>query len=140
VDELVDSGLHVGRGLPRAQRVPLEMDGCLGNLRVGDRRVPLDGQLDLDLGQLVDAAVELVELPLDIAPHGVGHVEVLALDLKLHRRLPWRCFVRWDLSNPTAVAASYPRRSARANAIASTRRAPAARRAVPAVAAVAPVV
>ena len=90
VGELVDRGLHVAGGLARTQRAALEVDGCLGNLRLGDRRVPLDRELDLDLRQLVHAAVELLELPLDIAPHGVAHLEVLALDVKLHRRLPCR--------------------------------------------------
>ena len=91
VGELVDRGLHVARGLARAQRVALEVDGRLGDLRLGDAGVVLDRQLDLDLRQLVDATVELLELPLYVAPHGVAHLEVLALDVKLHRRLPCRC-------------------------------------------------
>src|SRR5262249_18340415 len=73
VDDLVDRGLHVGRGLSGAQCVSLEVNGRLGHLRVGNRRVPFDGELDLDLSQIVDAAVELVELPLDIAPHRIVH-------------------------------------------------------------------
>src|SRR5207245_5117779 len=106
VRQLVDRVLHVARGLAGSQRPALEMDGRLGDLRVGDRRVPLDRELDLDLGQLVDAAVELLELPLDVAPHGVAHLEVLALDVKLHRRLPCRsCAVR---SNPTREPSPWP--------------------------------
>ena len=37
--------------LARAQRAALEVDGRLGDLRVGDRRVLLDGELELDLGR-----------------------------------------------------------------------------------------
>src|SRR5690242_19740476 len=90
VRQLVDRGLHLACGLAGSQRPALEVDGRLGDLRVCNRRIPLDRELDLDLRQLVDAAVELLELPLDVAPHGVAHLEVLALDVKLHRRLPCR--------------------------------------------------
>ena len=110
VGELVDRGLHVAGGLARAQRAALEVDGRLGNLRLGDRRVPLDRELDLDLRQLVDAAVELLELPLDIAPDGVVHLEVLALDVKLHRRLPCRCLDDAEASSVFCRASAGSRR------------------------------
>jgi hypothetical protein len=65
-----------------------------------DRGIPLDRELDLHARELMDAPVELLELPLGIASDGVVHLEVLALDVKLHRRLPCRCLC--GASNPTA--------------------------------------
>ena len=48
VHELVDRRLDVRRGLARAQHRALRPDGRLGDVVVGDGRVLLDGELELD--------------------------------------------------------------------------------------------
>src|SRR5262249_51908758 len=105
VRELVDRRLHVPRGLTRAQRAALEMHGRLGDLRLRDRRVPLDRELDLDLCQLVHAAVELLNLSRSMARAGLLPPELPALGGRLHRPPPVRA--RALSSNPPRGAV-YP--------------------------------
>ena len=52
--QLVDRVQHLGRGLVGAQRDTLQVQGRLGDLPVGDRRVALLGELDLERRQLRD--------------------------------------------------------------------------------------
>ena len=64
---------------------PLRVDDRLGGVVVGDRRVVLARERQLDHGEIVDAAAELAELLLGVAPDGVVDVTVPGLDLDSHR-------------------------------------------------------
>ena len=60
--------LEVGGGLAGPQRGALQVERRLGDLAVRDRRVPLDQQLDLELGELRDLLGDLLEALLDVLP------------------------------------------------------------------------
>src|SRR4029079_9181020 len=47
----VDRGNHVGRRLGRPQGCPLEPQRCLDNLRIGNPRIAVLGELNLELGK-----------------------------------------------------------------------------------------
>src|SRR5436190_14465741 len=85
VGQLVDRRLHVRGGLARTQRRPLRPDGCLRHLICRDRRVLLDAQLELDLRQLVQLAVELAQLLFGIPADRIADLVILALHVKSHR-------------------------------------------------------
>ena len=84
VGQLVNRGLHVGRGLGDAKRRALRPDCQLRDLVVGDRRVLLDAKLELDLSQVVQLAAELAHLFLGVPANRVADLDVLALHLKSH--------------------------------------------------------
>src|SRR5581483_3957423 len=84
LDELVDRRLHVARRLAGAQRVALEPDRGLCNLVRGDGRIAFHCELDLDARGCMHVPLELRELALRVGPDRVAHLEVLALDVKLH--------------------------------------------------------
>src|SRR5437763_9004841 len=88
-DELVDRGFHVRRRLARAQGRPLGEDGRLGHLARRDRRVPLLGELDLDLCLLGELLAELGELSLGVLADRRRDLDVLPLHLKPHETPPW---------------------------------------------------
>jgi hypothetical protein len=102
---------------PSRRCSPLRVDDRLGDVVVRDRRVVLLRQGQLDVRQVVQAAVELRELLLRIRPGGIADVIVAGVSLR-----------------------PYPDRIARARVTTSTRRAPARRNAVAHAPAVAPVV
>ena len=81
-DQLVDRGSHVAGRLARAQDGAVGPDRRLRDVVRRDRRILLDGQLELDarVGQLT---FELAELRLRVAPNRVADLEVLALDLEV---------------------------------------------------------
>src|SRR5262249_23680072 len=68
----------------RAEDRAVRPDRRLGDVVLRDRRVPLDGQLELD-ARVRELPLELRELRLGIAPDRVADLEVPALDLELHR-------------------------------------------------------
>src|SRR5581483_1605680 len=74
----------VARRLAGAQRVALEPDRGLCNLVRGDGRIAFHCELDLDARGCMHVPLELRELALRVGPDRVAHLEVLALDVKLH--------------------------------------------------------
>src|SRR4029450_8068478 len=84
---LLERGMQRRRALTRAQYRSLRPDRRLRNLVVGDRRVLLDLQLELEPSGVVEVLVELSELLDGVVLEGIRHVDVLALDLKSHRSL-----------------------------------------------------
>ena len=84
VDELVDRRLHVAGGLACTQHGPLRPDGRLGHVVVRDRRVLLDGELELDARRVAHEPVELAELLLGVRADLLADLEVTALDLETH--------------------------------------------------------
>ena len=101
---------------------------------VSDRRVVLDGELQLDPGRVRELTLELAELLLRIGPDRVADLDVLAFDLQAHLGSP---FERRSLTRNLVDLSAAP---ARANVTTSTETAPAARRAVAAADTVEPVV
>src|SRR5581483_10414443 len=84
LDETVDRGLHVERRPAGAQRRPLREDRRLGHLALGDRRVSLLGELQLDLCLAGELLRELRELSLGVLADRRRDLHVLALHLKPH--------------------------------------------------------
>src|SRR4051794_4033507 len=84
---LVDRVQHVGRGLLRPQRDSLQAQGGLRHHAIGNPRVLLLVELDLQQGQLGD----LLANPLEALDHGltnlVRHLHVPPPDLDPHSRL-----------------------------------------------------
>jgi hypothetical protein len=74
----------MSRVASRAQRVALQPYSRLCNLVRRNGRISLDGELELDPRQCMHLLVELGHLALGVAPDRVAHLEVLALDVKLH--------------------------------------------------------
>ena len=97
---------------------------------VRDRRVPLDGQLQLDTGLVCKLRFELPELPLGVVVDRVRDLDVLALHVQTHRASSVR----------VADESLSIYRTARAKQTTSTRVAPALRSACAAALAVAPLV
>ena len=83
VGDQVDRGVHVGRALPGPQDQPLRPDRHLCHLTLHDRRVVLDGELELAPALVRQSLRQLAQLPLGIGEQRVGHVLVSALHLKL---------------------------------------------------------
>ena len=126
VDEQVGGGLVRRRRLAAVEIRPLHVQLGLDEMVVGDLRVALAVEDDFDERLVVEAAPELRELRLDVAPDTVVHVPVPHRDLQSHR---------------ASCSRSLPRyRTARARQTTSTRRAPARRSTRAQADAVAPVV
>src|SRR5439155_26205168 len=85
----VDGCAHVGGGLPRAENRTLRPYGRLRDLVRSDRRVALDGELELDARQVVQLALELRKLLLGVLAERVRDLDVPAVHLKSHLRSPW---------------------------------------------------
>src|SRR6185312_276792 len=83
---LHDRVLHVRRGRAGAQRDALEVERRLRDVAIGDRRVALLAQLDLELGQLGDLALDRAKALLDVLPQAVGDRGVPSLDRDAHMR------------------------------------------------------
>ena len=86
--QLVDRGAHVVGGLAGADDRALRPDRRLGHVACGDRRVLLDGELQLALRLIREVALELAELLLGVGPDRVADLDVLALDLQSHEHPP----------------------------------------------------
>src|SRR5215212_1363651 len=85
-----DRVVHVGRGGARAERDPLAVERGLGDLAVGDRRVALLAQLDLELSELGNLACDRPEAAIDMVPQSVGDRGVPSLDRDAHSAPPLR--------------------------------------------------
>ena len=81
VDEQVGSGLVRGGSLAAVEVRALDVELGLDEMVVGDLRVSLTVEDDLDERLVVEAAPELCELRLDVAPDPVVHVPVPHRDL-----------------------------------------------------------
>src|SRR4029079_12587087 len=68
----------------RPERLPVDHQGDLDDVRVGRAPVLLDGQLDERVAPVVEDPFETGELALRVASDVVGHVDVLALDDRPH--------------------------------------------------------
>src|SRR3712207_4258788 len=88
VDELVDRRLVVGGSLSGAQNRSLRPDRRLRYVVGRDRRIPLDGELELHPRGVRQLALELAELLLRVLPDRVRDLDVLALHLESHQDLP----------------------------------------------------
>src|SRR4051794_16374484 len=77
----VDRVRELARGLPAAQRDPLEVQGRLGHLVLGDRGVALLEHLDLETGELGHLLAHLREALLDALAQLVADGEIAALDV-----------------------------------------------------------
>jgi hypothetical protein len=89
----VDRRLHIGRRFAGAEHRPLRPDRRLGDLVLGDRRVLLDGKLELETGGLAQVPLELAELRLRVALQRIVDLDVLALHLESHSEPPRRRLV-----------------------------------------------
>ena len=107
------------------------MHDCLDRVVVGDRRVVLARERDLDQGEIVQTAIELRQLGLRVLARGLTRVVVTGGELELHGVLH---LPPSYLSHPSYY------RTARAKHTTSTRRAPARRSSVAHAVAVEPVV
>src|SRR5436190_9276840 len=81
---LVNRVQHLGGGLPGTEGDPLQMQGGLCHLAVGDRGIPLLGQLDLEYGELGDLLADPREALLDVSAKLVGDLRVPSPDLNPH--------------------------------------------------------
>ena len=86
VEQLVDRSLVGRRRLARDEVRALGVDDRLDRVVVGDRRVVLARERDLDQRQVVEAAIELRQLRLRVLPRGLARVVVTGGEL----RVAWR--------------------------------------------------
>ena len=78
----------LGRGVARAQGHALQVQRRLRHLGVGDPRVALSVELDLQASELRHLPVDLVQATLRVGADLVGDGNVATLDGDLHHRLP----------------------------------------------------
>src|SRR5215213_380957 len=86
----VDCVVHLGGGRVRAQRDALQIERRLGDLSLGDRRVALLAQLDLELSQLGHLTRDRSEASLDVLSESVADWGVPSLDRDAHSAPPLR--------------------------------------------------
>jgi len=93
---------HVARCVAGSQRDPLEVQRGVYDLRIGDRRVALVGELELQLSQRRDLTRDLLEAALCMLTQVGRDWAVAALDLDAHSGLPCRCRRETDATPPGA--------------------------------------
>src|SRR5947208_6512228 len=81
----VDRVDHVPRCVAGPEGHALEMEGDLGDLRIGDCRVALLPDLDLEVCEWGDLLRDLSEPPLDVVPDVVRNGSVSPFDRDPHR-------------------------------------------------------
>ncbi len=88
VDDLVDAGpMGLGRCVG-PQRLAVDDEGDLDDVRDRRAAVLLDRKLDQGVAAIIEEALQPPELALGVPADMVGHVDVLALDDRPHGDLP----------------------------------------------------
>src|SRR5437763_6774379 len=137
LDQLVDRVHHLRCGLPGAQGNALELQRRFSHLAVGNRGVPLLGQLDVESRQLRYLPADPAKALLDVLPELLGDLDVPTADLDAHVLL----LARQKFPNGTPPRAMRKQaQPALAKLTAATRREPPRRSAAAQAARVAPVV
>src|SRR6185503_3489641 len=94
--DLVNRVEHLGGRLARPERNPLQMERGLRHLAVGDRRIALLAELDLEDRKLRNLLADPGEALLHVAAKLVGDLQVASPDLDSHavpfRRVQHSCY------------------------------------------------